>query len=64
MAITFPAAPANGQQFTDPGSGQRYAYDGVKWKGNAAGIAKVETVTQAAYTALAVKDPTTLYLIS
>ena len=63
MAITFPATPANGTVYTDPGSGQRYVYDGGKWKGNAAGIARVEKITDAAYTALTVKDPTVLYLV-
>jgi hypothetical protein len=64
MAITFPATPANGEVYADPGSGQRYTWDGVKWLGNAAGIRKVEQMTQAAYTALPVKDPTVLYLLS
>jgi len=64
MAITFPGSPTNGESYTDPGSGQRYTWDGTKWLGNAAGIRKVEAMTQAAYTALPTKDPTVLYLLS
>ena len=64
MAISFPATPANGDSYTDAGSGQRYTWDGVKWIGNATGIRKVEPLTQAAYTALTTTDPTVLYLIS
>ena len=33
MAITFPAAPTNGQVYTDTTSGQSWTFDGVKWKG-------------------------------
>ena len=33
MAITFPAAPTNGQVYTDTTSGQSWTWDGVKWKG-------------------------------
>ena len=33
MAITFPAAPTNGQSYTDTTSGQSWTFDGVKWKG-------------------------------
>ena len=33
MAITFPAAPANGQVYTDTTSGQSWTWDGTKWKG-------------------------------
>ena len=33
MAITFPAAPTNGQSYTDTTSGQSWTWDGVKWKG-------------------------------
>ena len=33
MAITFPAAPTNGQIYTDTTSGQSWTWDGVKWKG-------------------------------
>ena len=62
--ITFPSAPANGDSYLDPGSGQRYTWNGSQWLGNATGVRKVETITQAAYTALATKDPTVLYLIS
>ena len=64
MALTLPSAPAKGDNYTDPLSGQRYTWDGAKWIGNAAGIRKVEPITQAAYTALTTKDPTVLYLIS
>jgi len=64
LAITFPSAPANGDSHLDPGSAQRYTWNGSQWLGNAAGIRKVEAITQAAYTALATKDPTVLYLIS
>lgn len=64
MAITFPASPTTGTNYTDPGSGQCYTWDGTKWLGNAAVIRKIEPITQAAYTALAAKDPTVLYLIS
>ena len=34
MAITFPAAPTNGQVYTDATSGQSWTWDGVKWKGS------------------------------
>jgi hypothetical protein len=33
MAITFPAAPTNGQVYTDTTSGQSWTFDGTKWKG-------------------------------
>ena len=33
MAITFPAAPTNGQIYTDTTSGQSWTWDGTKWKG-------------------------------
>jgi hypothetical protein len=34
MAITFPAAPTNGQVYTDTTSGQSWTWDGTKWKGS------------------------------
>jgi hypothetical protein len=31
MAIDFPAGPTNGQEFTPPGSGIIWTWDGIKW---------------------------------
>jgi hypothetical protein len=64
MAISFPGSPAKGDSYSDPGSNQRYTWTGTAWIGNAAGVRKVEPITQAAYSALASKDATTLYLVS
>jgi len=64
MAIAFPSGATAGTTYTDPGSGQSYVFDGAKWQGNAGGIRRVESITQASYSSLVTKDPTVLYLIS